>query len=198
MKINDKKRIILKKAVYSLIFSVVFIIITGIYKSSYYSMYILFFGLISSLISPFLFKSGIKYFKNFVKEISSKEVAIFSLDEGMIVDKTYFNVGKSYSNAFEELANKLDTNESNLYIKKIANGKNEQVQYFLNSTSSAGLTIYDISFLKKLFKMKLIHEKIQIKMGIPFAPSIAIGLIIAIFIGDLCILFIDILNNLLI
>jgi len=200
MKFNSKKRVIFKKIAYSLIFSTVFIIITGIYENSYYSIYILFFGVIFSLISSFLFKSWIKTFKNFVKNISSEKIPIFSLDEGMIIDKTYFKVDKFYSSIFEELINNLDTDESNLSIKKIANEKseNEQIQYFLNSSTAAGLTIYDISFLKKLFKMKFIPENIQIKIGIPFAPSIAIGLIIAIFIGDLCLLLIDILNNILI
>ena len=199
IEINSKKRTIFKKTAYSLIFSTVFIIITGIYKNSYYSIYILLFGVIFSLISSFLFKSGIKNFKNFIKKISSEKIAIFSLDEGMIVDKTYFNVDKAYSNIFEELINNIDTNQSNLCIKKASNEKSEngQIKYFLNSSTAAGLTIQDISLLKKLFKMKFIHENIQVKIGVPFAPSIAIGFIIAIFIGDLCVLIVNILNNIL-
>lgn len=194
---NSKKRIILKNSLYSMIFSILFIIFTGIYKNIYNLIYLLSFGVILSLIASFLFKPMIKNFKIFVKNSSSKRIAIFKLNEGMIIDKTYFTIDTTYSNNFDELLNTININESNLDIKKIATkkGENKQTQYFLNSSTAAGLTIYDISFIKSLFKMKIIDKNIQIKIGIPFAPSIAIGLIIAIFIGDLSVLIINILNN---
>lgn len=197
--IYSKKRIIFKKILYSLIFSSLFIIFTGIYKNSYHSIYILSFGAIFSLTSSSLFKLGIKKFKKFLKSISYKKVSIYNLNEGMIVDKTYFNIVKSYSSHFDGLINDIDNNDSNLKIKKISTKKDEKelTKYLLNSSTAAGLSDCDILFLKKLFKMNFINENIQIKIGIPFAPSIAIGLIIAIFIGDLCVLFANILNNIL-
>lgn len=55
----------------------------------------------------------------------------------------------------------------------------------LVGTLAAGLTADDIKLLEKLKKEGRIPEKFRVKKGVPFAPSIFIGLIISIFIGDL-------------
>lgn len=67
----------------------------------------------------------------------------------------------------------------NVAIKKI----NEN--FFLTSKTTAGLSKGDIILIKKLFENKYISNNINIKIGLPFAPSILFGLIVSIFIGDL-------------
>lgn len=58
----------------------------------------------------------------------------------------------------------------------------------LISSMAAGLTDNDIILLKKLSEENKIDSKIKIKRGVPFAPSILIGLLISLFIGDLAII----------
>ena len=53
---------------------------------------------------------------------------------------------------------------------------------------AAGLTDDDIDLLKGLSKENKIDSKIKIKRGVPFAPSILIGLLISLFIGDLAVI----------
>lgn len=55
----------------------------------------------------------------------------------------------------------------------------------LISSLAAGITNEDIKLLKNLLKENKIQDRFRIKKGVPFAPSIFIGLIISIFIGDL-------------
>ncbi len=58
----------------------------------------------------------------------------------------------------------------------------------LISSMAAGLTDDNINLLKKLSEENKIASKFKIKRGVPFAPSIFIGLIISLFIGDLAII----------
>ncbi len=55
----------------------------------------------------------------------------------------------------------------------------------LVSSMAAGLTEKDIDLLKELKNENKIVDLFRIKKGIPFAPSILIGLLISLFIGDI-------------
>ena len=55
----------------------------------------------------------------------------------------------------------------------------------LVSSMAAGLTEKDIYLLKELKNENKIVDQFRIKKGIPFAPSILIGLLISLFIGDI-------------
>jgi preflagellin peptidase FlaK len=50
---------------------------------------------------------------------------------------------------------------------------------------AAGLTEEDIKLLKELRDKNKISDEIRIKKGVPFAPSILIGLLISLILGDL-------------
>lgn len=63
----------------------------------------------------------------------------------------------------------------------------------LISTLAAGLRDEDIELLKKLSAEDKISETFKVKKGVPFAPSIFIGLLISLFIGDLAIIFLNVL-----
>ncbi len=67
----------------------------------------------------------------------------------------------------------------------------------LVSTLAAGLKDEDIELLKKLSREDKISDTLKIKKGVPFAPSIFIGLLISLLIGDLAIIFLNVLNWLL-
>lgn len=55
----------------------------------------------------------------------------------------------------------------------------------LVSSMAAGLTEKDINLLKELKNKNKIVDVFRIKKGVPFAPSILIGLLISLFIGDI-------------
>jgi preflagellin peptidase FlaK len=105
-------------------------------------------------------------------------------------------IDKKYYKSFDKLFDELDYDKSNINIKKVNYEKScrKELKYILNSSTAAGLTIEDISLIKKLFNMDFIRETVPIKFGIPFAPSIAIAFVIAIFFGDLCVLLVNTLN----
>lgn len=65
------------------------------------------------------------------------------------------------------------------------------------SSLAAGLTRDDIKLLKKLRKEGKIKEEVRIKRGVPFAPSILIGLLLSLFIGDLAFIIQQLLFNVL-
>jgi preflagellin peptidase FlaK len=53
---------------------------------------------------------------------------------------------------------------------------------------AAGLQKKDIDYLKDILKEGKIEDNLRIKRGVPFAPSILIGLLISLFIGDLAVI----------
>ena len=55
----------------------------------------------------------------------------------------------------------------------------------LVSSMAAGLTEKDIDLLKELKNKNKLVDVFRIKKGIPFAPSILIGLLVSLFIGDI-------------
>ena len=55
----------------------------------------------------------------------------------------------------------------------------------LVSSMAAGLTEKDINLLKELKNNNELKDVFRIKKGVPFAPSILIGLLISLFIGDI-------------
>lgn len=54
-----------------------------------------------------------------------------------------------------------------------------------NPRMAAGLTRYQVGVLKRLVRQRKLKNHIRLKKGIPFAPALGIGLIIAVFFGDI-------------
>lgn len=82
-------------------------------------------------------------------------------------------------------------NEKNFYNISFKKNKNK---YILTSKTAAGLSKQDLLLIKKLFNNDMIFNTVYIKLGLPFAPSIFIGLIFSIFIGDLSSILFKIIN----
>ncbi len=299
-KIKIKKRRVLKNILRSLIFSIIFFIAMVIYKEEYFSFRFLIFGIILSLILSYILNFSIKNFKNIIKEVYNKEIAIFHLKEGMIVDKIYFKVNQSlndinldendffqllnYMGSYEndflqsidyqfkknsnlkiqilkthkipisenifnissctkypdlglnsifnhykfllydvfklnsifgsqkknlndfnlknsfkivDINNKIKTNDnlSNNEKNIVFNKNDKEFGWYISSKTAAGLNNFDILLINNLFKKNLINKTATVKVGVPFAPSIAIGFIIAIFIGDISILIFKLLMS---
>ncbi|OQD58424.1 peptidase-like protein, partial [Methanobrevibacter arboriphilus JCM 13429 = DSM 1125] len=166
----------------------------GIIKSDNL-FYVVLFGVFFSLLSKFTSKILLK-FKKIVKYGSKKQIKIEYLKEGMIVDKLVINSFNSNNIAsdvnLEYLLTKFNLkNEKNFYNISFKKNKNN---YILTSKTAAGLSKQDLLLIKKLFNNNMISKTVSIKLGLPFAPSIFIGLIFSIFIGDLSSILFKIIN----
>jgi preflagellin peptidase FlaK len=116
------------------------------------------------------------------------------LEEGMILANDLYELSDSEL-SFEEdsLFSKFKTAATSGDISILTTPKGKLI---IKSTA-AGLTDKNIEFFKELVNECKIEDKIRVKRGVPFAPSILIGLLISLFIGDLAMLLSNILNLLL-
>lgn len=116
-----------------------------------------------------------KNFLLFVKTNFNRIIKIKDLKEGMIVNEYYFNDAKVYD--------LIKSTNGNLKVYMLP--KDGSYKYYFKSISAGGLTRRDVYQLKIMESQNILNGNISIKLGFPFAPSILIGLIIAIFYGDI-------------
>ncbi|HMK54508.1 MAG TPA: A24 family peptidase C-terminal domain-containing protein [Methanobacteriaceae archaeon] len=127
------------------------------------------------------------------KEALQDDYSVKDLRDGMILaynlyqkeDEVYWDE-KSFFQRISEAFKKKDMTLINPYKGKL-----------LISSLAAGLTEEDIKLLKKLQMDEKIKINVRIKRGVPFAPSIFIGLLISLFIGDLAFILQQILYKIL-
>jgi len=127
------------------------------------------------------------------KEALQDDYKINELKEGMISaynlyqkgDEVYYD-DKSF---FDKIGEAVKTGD--IFLLSAPKGK------LLVSTLAAGLKNEDIELLKKLSSEGKISDTFRVKKGVPFAPSILIGLVISLLIGDLVIILLGVLNWLL-
>ena len=123
--------------------------------------------------------------KNLLTSISREalqdDYKIEELKEGMIPaysvyekDKKVFIDDKSFYSRLKE-----GIKSGDISIINPPRGK------LIVSSMAAGLTDKDIKLLKELKSSGKLLEKFRIKRGVPFAPSILIGLLISLFVGDI-------------
>ncbi|MBM4241330.1 MAG: hypothetical protein FJ150_06700 [Euryarchaeota archaeon] len=138
-------------------------------------------GIILVLISITLFEVIKKLLTTVNKEALQDDFEIKDLKEGMIPaynmykidDEIYFDDKGFFQKAKEAIK------RGNLTSMGVPKGK------LLIGSMAAGLTNEDLKLLENLLKTGKINDRFKIKKGVPFAPSIFIGLVISIFIGDL-------------
>jgi preflagellin peptidase FlaK len=140
---------------------------------------------IISIITLFISLTVVKIIRQLLTSVSKKalqdEYPLEELSEGMIPahnvyerdDEVYVDE-KSFISKIKEAFK-----TRNLNIITAPPGKR------LVGTLAAGLTPDDIELLKKLRDEGKISDKFRVKKGVPFAPSIFIGLLISLFIGDI-------------
>ncbi|WP_407415608.1 prepilin peptidase [Methanobrevibacter sp.] len=119
---------------------------------------------------------SLKFIKN---ATLNKLISIKDLKEGMIVNDYYFN-----NEYIIELLNEID---GNLVIYRAKN--NKYFKYYFKSQSAGGITRKEMWQLKIMNAQNIISDNISIKVAFPFTPAILFGLMIAIFYGDVMMLF---------
>lgn len=116
-------------------------------------------------------------FSNIIKLSTSSLIDIRDLKEGMLLDKYYFDDEKVFIKI-----NDLDGDYNLVCHKEEGRFKG----YYLESGTAAGLTLDDLDFLKGLYDEGLIKSsKFNIKLTIPFLPSLTLGFIVMLVWGDL-------------
>ena len=106
-----------------------------------------------------------------LKEGMIAAYSVYETDERIYVDK------KSFFTRFKEAVGSGDISLLNHPRDKL-----------LVSSMAAGLTEEDIKLLKELRDKDKISDDFRIKKGVPFAPSILIGLLISLLLGDLALI----------
>ncbi len=109
----------------------------------------------------------------------NKSISILDLKEGMIVNDCYFND--------EHIIDLINDVEGNLKVYRTKG--DDEFKYYFKSQSAGGITDKDMCLLKIMNEKKFIPDSISIKISFPFTPSILLGLLIAVFYGDLMMLF---------
>ncbi|MEN4017802.1 MAG: A24 family peptidase C-terminal domain-containing protein [Methanobacterium sp.] len=143
---------------------------------------------ISSVIVLFLMITAIEIVKKLLTTVNKKalqdDYEIKDLKEGMIpayniyqMDGEVYVDDKGLFEGIKESIKKGDTA-----------GLQEPKGKLIISSMAAGLSEEDIELLKKLYNENKISKEFRIKKGVPFAPSIFIGLLISLFIGDLAVI----------
>ncbi|MBZ2165387.1 A24 family peptidase C-terminal domain-containing protein [Methanobacterium spitsbergense] len=151
----------------------VYALITNLYVTST--------GIVIIFISIILIEIIKKLLTSVSKEALQDDYNIEDLKEGMISTYNIYEkdneivIGdKSFTTRIKDALNTGD-----LSLINPPRGK------LIISSMAAGLTQEDINLLKELNIKNKISNTLKIKKGVPFAPSILIGLLISLFFGDL-------------
>lgn len=118
---------------------------------------------------------ALKYIR---EQTLSKTIPIKDIKEGNIVKKYYFNDEK-----IVDLINDVDGN------LKIYRNHDEGCRYYFKSMSAGGITKTEENLLKIMSVQGIIGDKISIKISYPYTPAIFVGLLIAVFYGDIMMIF---------
>ena len=136
-----------------------------------------------------VFDENIEVFKGFfnyaglrilIDSSFNRHINIVDLKEGMMVNNFYFD--NDYVKYLIE-----SNRDSNL---KVFTSDDEKSKYYFKTLTAGGITKKDMYLLKIMNAQHIISNQISIKIGFPFVPSILIGLILAIFYGDLAVIII--------
>ena len=143
--------------------------------------------LIYLIIKNDVFDENIEVFKGFLSYKSlkilidssfNKHIDIRDLKEGMMVNNFYFD-----SEYVKEL---IESNrKSNL---KVFKSDKDESKYYFKTVTAGGISCKDMYLLKIMNAQQIISSQISVKLGFPYVPAILIGLIVAIFYGDLSML----------
>jgi preflagellin peptidase FlaK len=148
----------------------------------FYNFQITIISMVVLFISIIILEVVRKLLTSVSREALQDDIPLDELNEGMIPaynmyqqdDNEIYVDNKSFTDKLKESFKTRDPS-----ILTAPPGKR------LVGTLAAGLTNEDIELLKKLYHEDKISRKFRVKKGVPFAPSILIGLLISLFIGDL-------------
>jgi len=160
-----------------------------------YAMYTNFPVSVSGIVIIFISITIIGIIRKFLTTINREalqdDLKIEELKNGMI----------SAYNLYEKSDGEVYFDDKSLFEKFKEGAKTGNISSLtapkgklLISALAAGLTNSDLELLTKLLNEKKIENKFRIKKGVPFAPSILIGLLISLFIGDLAMIFLQVIQ----
>lgn len=122
---------------------------------------------------------NVENMRNIIHSTLNRTIPIKDLKEGNIVNDYYFD-----DEHIIELIEKLDGN-----LEVFECGGNENGKYYFKSMSAGGITQKEMYLLKILSAQEFIGKDITIKISYPFTPAIFAGLLIAVFYGDIMMIF---------
>ena len=109
----------------------------------------------------------------------NKRILIKDLKEGNIINNYYFNDERVI-----QLINDVDGN-----LEVYEDKSDSNFRYYFKSLSAGGITEKDMYLIKIMSAQGIISKDISIKVSYPYTPAIFVGLLIAIFYGDIIVLF---------
>ena len=118
--------------------------------------------------------------KNIIHSTFNNTIHINDLKEGHIVNDHYFND--------EKIIDLISDLDGNLEVFKTKNNSN--YKYYFKSCSAGGITKNEMTLIKVMSAQNMIGDSISIKFSYPFTPAIFAGLLIAVFFGDIMMLFV--------
>lgn len=124
-----------------------------------------------------VFKGFVNYrgLKILIDASFNRLINITDLKEGMMINNFYFD--NDYVKYLIE--SNRDTN------LKVFKSDDDNSKYYFKTLTAGGITKKDMYLLKIMNAQEIISNQISIKLGFPFVPAIFVGLIVAIFYGDL-------------
>ncbi|MEW6294769.1 MAG: A24 family peptidase C-terminal domain-containing protein [Candidatus Diapherotrites archaeon] len=118
-------------------------------------------------------------------EVLKKKVKVSELEEGMVPDKSIYVVdGKIVEQEplnFKKIINYVKARN----LPALLGPLKPQGKEIVSAHRAGGLTIEEISELKKLAKEKKLGEEITVKITAPMVPAVLIAFILLGFVGDL-------------
>jgi len=102
------------------------------------------------------------------KSVFYDSIKITELEEGMIPAELIYKKDR-----------KIFRTISRLGVKPAG------AEIYADPTRAAGLTQEQVKNLKRLVRTKKLENRLKVKRGMPFAPLLAVGLLIGVFYGDL-------------
>jgi preflagellin peptidase FlaK len=144
---------------------------------------------ISSVIILFIIITATEIVKTLLLSVNKRalqdDYEIQNLKEGMI---PAYNMYQRNDEVYIDEKGLFDKIKESIKKGNLA-GLSEPSGKLLVSNMAAGLSKENIELLKKLYAENKIHNNnFKIKKGVPFAPSILIGLLLSLFVGDLAII----------
>ncbi|WP_296872402.1 prepilin peptidase [uncultured Methanobrevibacter sp.] len=121
---------------------------------------------------------NIENLRKMIHSTLNKTIPINDLKEGNIVNNFYFD--EEY---IIELINDVDGN------LEVCESKSDEGKYYFKSMSAGGITEKDMYLIKIMSAQGFIGKCISIKISYPFTPAIFAGLLVAVFYGDIIMLF---------
>lgn len=143
---------------------------------------------IISIITLFFLLIAVEIIRKLLTTVNKKalqdDYQLEDLKEGMIPAYNMYQKNDEVFIDDKGLFDKIRESVKNGDLSTLSEPKGK----LLVSNMAAGLSKDDINLLKDLYNENKINDKLKIKKGVPFAPSIFIGLLISLFIGDLAIM----------